>query len=380
MRRRFTTPADLLGSVYAALVQVLVERSLVRAGPFDASPSATALLPDLDADAMRRFVREARRSRGFPLDEDVPARELLAHLNLLEENGTPRNAAVLLFGREPQRHLIGSELKCAHFHGTETAKPIPSYQVYKGNAFQLVDQALDFVLSKLSLAVGTRAEGPQAPVAYEMPREVVAEAVVNAVAHRDYSSTGSVQVMLFADRLEVWNPGGLPSSLTLAMLRGPHGSVPANPLLAEPLYLARYIERMGTGTGDMIRRCREAGLPDPEFSLRDGFLVTLRRKAAQPESRPESQPESRPESQPESLELRVLELLAAGPLGKAEIAAGLGLKGVSGQLNKVIRGLLAEAHVEWTLPDKPNSRLQKHRLTRAGAERLRSLQPRSPPP
>lgn len=78
---------------------------------------------------MRSFVREARRSRGFPLDEDVPPHELLAHLNLLEGaagSERPRNAAVLLFGRQPQHHLLGSELKCAHFHGTEVAKPIPS--------------------------------------------------------------------------------------------------------------------------------------------------------------------------------------------------------------------------------------------------------------
>jgi predicted HTH transcriptional regulator len=73
--------------------------------------------------------------------------------------------------------------------------------------------------------------------------------------------------MLFADRLEVWNPGTLPPSLTLEMLRQPHGSVPGNPLLAEPLYLTKYIERMGTGTGDMIERCRKAGLPEPEFAL-----------------------------------------------------------------------------------------------------------------
>ena len=59
----------------------------------------------------------------------------------------------------------------------------------------------------------------QAPVSYEIPREVVAEGIVNAVAHRDYSSNGSVQVMLFADRLEVWNPGRLPGSLTIARLR-----------------------------------------------------------------------------------------------------------------------------------------------------------------
>jgi predicted HTH transcriptional regulator len=101
------------------------------------------------------------------------------------------------------------------------------------------------------------------------------DALVNAVAHRDYASRGSVQVMLFADRLEVWNPGRLPSSLTLARLRKPHGSVPHNPLLAEPLYLTQYIERMGTGTGDMIRRCREAGLQEPKFEMVDGFTLTL---------------------------------------------------------------------------------------------------------
>lgn len=243
VRRRFATSAELIAGVYAALVQVLEERELIRTGPFDAAPCAKATLADLDEEKMRRFLREARRARGFPLAEEASPQELLTHLNLLD-NGRPVNAAVLLFGRQPQRFLISSEVKCAHFHGTEVAKPIPSYQVYKGTVFDLVDQAVDFVMSKINLRVGTRAEGPQAPVAYEIPREVVAEAIVNAVAHRDYTSNGSVQVMLFADRLEVWNPGGLPPSLTLEKLRQPHGSVPFNPLLAEPLYLARYIERM----------------------------------------------------------------------------------------------------------------------------------------
>ena len=64
------------------------------------------------------------------------------------------------------------------------------------------------------------------------------EAIVNAVAHRDHTDNGSVQVMLFADRLEVWNPGRLPPALTLEKLREAHRSVPGNPLLAESLYLA----------------------------------------------------------------------------------------------------------------------------------------------
>ncbi len=132
-------------------------------------------------------------------------------------------------------------------------------------------------MSKINLSVGTRVQGPQAPVEYEIPRDVVAEAIVNAVAHRDYNSNGSVQVMLFTDRLEVWNPGTLPAALTLDKLRQPHSSIPGNPLLAEPLYLTKYIERMGTGTRDMIRKCVAAGLPEPEFTLTDGFVTTIQR-------------------------------------------------------------------------------------------------------
>ena len=82
--------------------------------------------------------------------------------------------------------------------------------------------------------------------------------------------------MLFSDRLEVWNPGELPPSLTPELLRIPHPSIPRNPLLAEPLYLVRYIEKAGTGTLDMIARCREAGLPEPDFEQRAGqWVVTL---------------------------------------------------------------------------------------------------------
>jgi predicted HTH transcriptional regulator len=80
----------------------------------------------------------------------------------------------------------------------------------------------------------------------------------------------------------------------------------------------------------------------------------------------ESQPESRPESQPESgqaLEAKVLRLLSTTPMSKRGISAALGQKSVSGQLNKVIRKLVAGGSIEVTLPDKINSRLQQYRLT-----------------
>ena len=123
-------------------------------------------------------------------------------------------------------------------------------------------------------AVGTRERSTQAPVAYEMPPEVVREAIVNAVAHRDYTSSGSVQVMLFSDRLEVWNPGELPPGLTPDQLRIEHPSIPHNPLICDPMFLAHYAEKAGTGTLDMIALCQQAGLPAPDFEQRAGQFVT----------------------------------------------------------------------------------------------------------
>ena len=365
------------------------------------------------------------------------------------------------------------------------------------------------------------------------------------MAHRDYTHNGSVQVMLFADRLEVRNPGRLPPSLTLEKLRIAHTSVPGNPLLARSMYLAAYIEEMGTGTLDMIRQCIEADLPEPEFAVKDGFVATVPRsrihtctvaaycgpeplagvdilalfpngtwKRSQTDKHGEAhielytlqlpmtvfaaaegyaactkygwqpaervlslqldslddggavifpqatgyipglrgrlnpirdtrdrtylyasnvainngqpqpvtfdfgeelhltdadgneafvhvvdivgrsalleyrairaqsglRPESQPESQPESLKSKVLSLLEAGPMSKAELSVNLGQKTISGQLNKVVRSLVAEGRIMYTLPDKPRSRLQKYRLTNKGrnaAARQKSENPQA---
>ena len=366
IRKRFNTSEELVTALYAALVEYLDSKDLVRSEPFDAAPCSKASLDDLDTEQMRWFIRTARSARAFPLTEGASTEELLVHLNLLND-GRPTNAAMLLFGKSPQRSLLSSEVRCAHFHGTEVAKPIPSYQVYKGTAFQLVDQAVDFVLSKIALSVGTRAESVQAPVNYEIPKEVVTEAIVNAVAHRDYTSNASVQVMLFADRVEVWNPGRLPPPLTLEQLRVAHSSIPNNPLLAEPLYLAQYIERMGTGTLDMIRRCSNANLSEPEFTDSSGFKTIIWRAT------PPEQIKVPPESLPGDLKSKVLNLLTEGPLSKSELSKQLGQKEVSGQLKKVFRDLLTDRMIEYTLPEKLRSPRQQYRLTNKGSTELASL-------
>ena len=98
VRRRFATTAELIAGLYAALVQWLEDRQLIRNGPFDASPCPRASLADLDAERIAWFIDRARQVRGFPLPPNASASELLTHLNLLS-HGQPTHAAVLLFGR-----------------------------------------------------------------------------------------------------------------------------------------------------------------------------------------------------------------------------------------------------------------------------------------
>lgn len=370
IRRRFASVPELTTSLYASLVEHLERTGRLRTKPFDAAACPGASLADLSPERLDLFLSRAQSQRGYPLGPGTSMEAALAHLNLLD-GGQPTHAAVLLFAREPQRFLLSSEVKCAHFHGTEVRKPIPSYQIYKGTVFELVDQAVDFVMSKLVRSVGTRAQGSQAPVEYELPREAVTEAIVNAVAHRDYASSASVQVMLFADRLEVSNPGELPAALSIAQLRHPHASIPRNPLLAEPMFLARYAEKAGSGTLDMIALCREARLPAPEFRQSGGQFIQALRRPPSARVRPtprritrEAAPEVTPEVSPEvAPEVRLVRALV-GEMTRQQLQDALGLRDEEHFRKAYLQPALEQGLIEMTIPDKPTSSRQKYRRAR----------------
>ncbi|TSA35897.1 MAG: DUF4062 domain-containing protein [Verrucomicrobiaceae bacterium] len=275
VRRRVADMPSLNAEVYASLVDYLDQRGAFKLAPFDTSACDKASFSDLSRKRIDWFLDTARRARGFPLKADTSTEALLRHLNLLDGR-KPTNAAILLFGSSPQRFHRPAETKCVFCHGTEYRRPFASQQIYGGDLFEQADQARDFVLAKINRAVGTREHSITAPATYELPPDAVAEAIVNAIAHRDYHSNASVEVRLFSDRLEVWNPGNLPGNLSLDDLTTDHPSIPANPLVAESLYLTRYIEKAGSGTQKMIQLCHEAGLPAPGFAIRAGsFVLTI---------------------------------------------------------------------------------------------------------
>jgi ATP-dependent DNA helicase RecG len=153
------------------------------------------------------------------------------------------------------------------FSGTEVRKPFVNFQVYGGNLFEQVDKARAFVLDAIKFPVIQKAGSARFDRPYELPEFAIQEAIVNAVAHRNYNSTSGVQVMVFVDRVEVWNSGSLPSELTIEDLKKPHTSFPANPYLANVLYLADYAQRAGSGTIEMMEQCKAQHAPEPEFVL-----------------------------------------------------------------------------------------------------------------
>jgi predicted HTH transcriptional regulator len=234
-----------------------------------------AKLSDIAADRIDWFVAEVTSNRKFSFAASPTPRNVLIELGLLEKNQI-LNAALMLFGKNPQRFCPASVVKCCHYHGTEIERPIPSQQVFGGTLFQQIDGAADFVLSRLDRLIGKREQSNAAHEMLEIPKEAIREIIVNAVVHRDYDSSASVQIDVFADRVEIMNPGRLPNELTVEDLMKAHLSVPVNPFLARPFYLAGYINQLGYGTRNVVEWCRKAGLPAPKFDPGDNrFRVII---------------------------------------------------------------------------------------------------------
>lgn len=416
-RKSFSSLSMLKKMVYEALFRYLQDRDVVNVRPFDGSYSLGVKLEDLDPERIANFVRMVRVAGKVTFAPGISTTEILSRLGAFDAGtGKIANAAALLFAKNPALFRPSWELKCLQLWGTTFEKPFPSYHIYHGTVFEQIDQALDFVMSRVDHWVGARdaAKSAQAPARSEFPIEAVREAIVNAVCHRDYTDEGSVQVMLFRDRLEVLNPGTLPRGWTAANLLQTHDSKPHNGILATAMQWAGYVEKSGYGTEDIVRKCKAWGLRVPEYhpssvdfrlvlwrqevkELRDFTQVGEVGEVGSPkgvESSGARGVESDAEKPIKSMvcdsssrlyppgamgvesgggvvrSLRDMILLSVmqQPKSRAEIARSLGKPRIFGNLVRRITTLLDDDLIELTVPDKPNSRLQKYRITKKGRQ------------
>ena len=139
----------------------------------------------------------------------------------------------------------------------------------------LLEKAESFIYDHIPMKAWIESGKLQRQEKWLYPPDAIREALANALAHRDYSSPSKVQVRIFDDRLEIWNPGLLTPPLTLEKLKGKHDSIPRNPLIAKAFFWIKFAEDVGSGTSKIIQWCKEWGLPEPTYEEAGGSFVTV---------------------------------------------------------------------------------------------------------
>jgi len=237
---------------------------------FDEQPVEGARVEDLDPGAIRSFLS---------LIYDEPDLEenwtrLLSALQCLDRNGIPTVTGVLLFAREPQRWLRDARMSAVLFKGKEMTSDFADRKELEGRLLEQIEDAVTFL--KKNVRTPSHVEGLER-VEEGIPEKVLREAVLNAVAHRDYRAASQVRIYVFDDRIEVVNPGELLNQLTLDGIRLGGISRRRNPVLAGLLARARRRENVDMGVPEMIRQMKKQKLPPPEFKVEAGhFRVVLR--------------------------------------------------------------------------------------------------------
>lgn len=238
---------------------------------YDESPVRGADLSTLSEHAFSDYYE---RQFGLPLADGLrqaglSLEQLLRNMRLLDDlNGVPTLtvAAVLVFDADPQLFLPHSRLSAVAFAGPDENSDILDRKEITGRLPQIIEDSRIFLRRNVRVAAQElgfeRRDMPQ----YDL--NALGEGVVNAIAHRDYSLSGSqIRLFVFSDRIEIRSPGRLPNSITIDNIRlGVHAE--RNRRIATLLTHLGYMSAIGTGVPRLIiRLSRQLGGREPEYSL-----------------------------------------------------------------------------------------------------------------
>lgn len=241
---------------------------------FDEQICEGAKISDISKEKLSAFIKEAKQERGLSIGAGLSVTDILRKLKLVKD-GKLTNGAILLFGKDTQDFFLQSELKAIRFKGLDETKPMLDFKTIGGDAITLLKKAEAFIFDHIPMQAWIENGKLQRQEKWLFPPKAIREALANALAHRDYSSPGKVQVRIFDDRLEIWNPGLLSPPLTLEKLKGKHDSMPRNPFVAKMFFWIKYAEDVGSGTNKIIQWCKEWGLPEPTYEEAGASFVTV---------------------------------------------------------------------------------------------------------
>ncbi|MCO6450515.1 MAG: putative DNA binding domain-containing protein [Caldilineales bacterium] len=254
-------------------------------GDYELEPIAGTSIDDFDMEVVAEYVeyRRRRQPRGFVGSTEA----LLRQIGALTAEGVATVMGLLLFGREPQIYLPQSGLTFVKFassdrRGEHGQIGYGRREDINGPLARIIERAWQVAWEEMDKQAVVKGLTRQEQTEY--PGVSVREALVNAVAHRDYRVAGRrIEMLLYRDRLEVTSPGGLPGYITLQNIVDEHFS--RNPRLVNGLLQWGYIEELGLGIDKMIEAMIADGHPPPDFKASPhAFTVTLRkgREVGQP--------------------------------------------------------------------------------------------------
>lgn len=273
--------------------EIYILETLKTPSKVDREPVPGVTLQDLSESRIRATFDALRRQGSHALD-DIDTNDTqaaLKRLNLMTPTGEVTLAAYLVLGKYPQKHFPQLTVDVA-VHPTSERSEIPQFSTIDrrncdGPIPLMIEDALNTVARNLTKQ--RRIQGIDGIDVWEVPLEVLREAITNAVMHRDYGVLArgqQIAVDVYPDRIEVINPGGLWGTRTIANLAD-SGSSSRNELLAKFLaYVPResgqgaVCENMGSGVKRMIAAMRIQGLPAPDYSMTTLERVVVRLERA----------------------------------------------------------------------------------------------------
>lgn len=228
---------------------------------WDSVPVPKIAISDLDDNAFSIFKKKAGKSGR--IDEDVlndSNQSLMENLDLIEDDYLTR-AGVLLFHPKPDKLFTGSYIKIGFF---VTDDDLRFQDEIHGNIFEQIEKTLDLLKTKY-LKAEIRYDGISRVEEFPFPPRAFREAILNAIAHKDYNSTTPIQISVYENKMIIWNQGELPKDWTIEKFREKHPSVPYNPKISNALFRSGYIEAWGRGTINMINECTKYNVPKPNY-------------------------------------------------------------------------------------------------------------------
>ena len=190
---------------------------------------------------------------------------------------------LLMFGKNPERHLPQNGVSFAHFSGNEITDVLIDKKTITGRIQDIAEQIM--VVIKTNLLIPSVVNGLKREDKEEYPMVVMREAIVNSLVHRNYSISGSkIRVFMYDDRIEFKSPGRLPNTVTIEKMKI-GVSYARNPFLVKYMENMRYIDQLGRGIPMILKKMKEAGAKEPLLMEQgEEFVVTIyttepRRKA-----------------------------------------------------------------------------------------------------